>query len=98
MVLKFLQCMDVSIVLLVQDYLDNKDASSCSMICICMQKRCREMKEDILRGRSERQLVIDSGRFWKFFDLDFQLKNRDIWNSLAKEAFLSEMKRLKGII
>ena len=93
MVIEFLERMDISIVLLLQDFLNNKDASACSMICTRMQKRCRELKNDLTTGRSERRMVMDAGRYWKFIDIDFQLKNRHSWNSFAREAFLAEMKR-----
>lgn len=93
MILEFLERMDGSIVLLFQDFLNNRDASACSMICTGMQKRCRELKHELKTGRSERQMVIDAGRYWKVIDIDFQMKNRHSWNSFAKEAFLAEMKR-----
>ena len=93
MILKFLQRIDVSIVLLLQDFLSYRDDSACSMICTCMQRRCHEMKHDLIIGRSERQMVIDASRFWKIIDIDFQLKNRNLWNNFAKEVFIAEIKR-----
>jgi hypothetical protein len=45
-----------------------------------MQNRCKELYYDILKGRTEIQLIIDAGRFWKTFDIDFQLKDRNRWN------------------
>ena len=91
----FIHKMDASIVLLIQDFLKNDESLICTLTCKTMQKRCKELQYDIKKGRTEKQLVIDAGRFWKEFDIDFQLKNRNKWNVLAKEQFLSHSIYLK---
>ena len=89
MIQRFITKLDISILLLIQDFLKNNDSLSCTLICKSMQNRCKELYYDILRGRTEIQLVIDAGRFWKIFDIDFQLKDRNRWNFFSKKQFLS---------
>ena len=36
-------------------------------------------------------IVKDAGKFWKDFDLDAQLKNREKWDDLAKTYRLKEL-------
>ena len=90
MIQRFIVNLDISILLLIQDYLDNNDSLSCTLICKSMQNRCKELYYDILKGHTERQMVIDSGRFWKIFDIDFQLKDRKRWNFFARQQFFSQ--------
>ena len=89
MIQRFIANLDISILLLVQDFLNNDESLSCTLICKSMQYRCKELYYDIIRGRTERQTIIDSGRYWKIFDIDFQLKDRNRWNVFSREQFLS---------
>ena len=89
MIQRFIVNLDVSILLLLQDFLKNDDSLSCTLICKSMQNRCKELFYDIIRGRTKRQMVIDAGRFWNTFDIDFQLKDRNRWNFFSREQFLS---------
>ena len=95
MSIRFIESMDISVVLLLRSFLNHTDEVSCSILCRSMQKRSNELYDDLLIGYTQRQLVIDKGRFWKSFDLDFQMKDRERWDMMVKAQLLSESNRYR---
>ena len=93
-IIHFIEHMDVSLTLLIRSFMNNTDEISCSMVCRSMQKRITELYHDLVIGYTQNQLLIDTGRFWKCFDLQFQLNNREVWNMLAKEQFFLQSKKM----
>ena len=95
MSVSFIKHMNTPEVLLIQSFLSNEDGTSCSLICKSMQKRTEELRLDLLQGYTRRRIVTEAGRFWKSFDIDFQIKNRERWDMFAKQQLLSESKKSK---
>ena len=89
----FIERMDVSLTLLICSFMNNTDEVSCSIVCRSMQKRITEFYHNLVIGYSQKQMLIAAGRFWKCFDLQFQLNNREMWNALAQKQFTTQSKK-----
>lgn len=90
MSIQFLNHMDVKFVLDLQNYLLPSECEICVMLCKTVQMRFRHLSYELTIGYCIKTTVMDAGRFWKSFDLDFQLKNRERWDDLARQYFALE--------
>ena len=90
MSIQFLNHMDIKFVLDLQNYLLPSECEICVMLCKTVQMRFRHLSYELTIGYCIKTTVMDAGRFWKSFDLDFQLKNRERWDDLARQYFALE--------
>ena len=90
MSIQFFQRMDEKFVLEIQSYLLPSESEMCVMLCKTVHLRFQHLTYELKIGYPLRIIVRDAGRFWKSFDLDFQMNNRERWDNLAREYFALE--------
>ena len=91
MSIQFFKDMDTTFVLEIQSYLLANDAENCVLVCKTVLMRFQHIHYELTLGYPIAVIVKDAGKFWKDFDLDFQLKNREKWDDLAKTYRLKEL-------
>ena len=88
----FFKKMDEKFLLEIQSYLLPSESEVCVMLCrgVCM--RFNELTYELTLGYPLIIIVRNAARFWKDLDMDFQMKNRDRWDDLARKFFALERK------
>ena len=84
--------MDEKFVLEIQSYLLPSESVACAMLCRTISIRFSELYYELTIGYPLILVVKDAGMFWKDLDLDFQLRNRDRWDDLARKYFALQRK------
>ena len=72
MSIQFLNHMDVKFLLDLQNHLLPFECEICVMLCKTVQMHFRHLTYELTIGYCFKATVMDAGRFWKGFDLDFQ--------------------------
>ena len=62
------------------------------MLCKTIHTRFSELSYELTIGYPLIIVVKNAGMFWKDLDMEFQLKNRDRWDDLARKYFALERK------
>ena len=88
----FLKRMDEKFLLEIQSYLLPSESETCVMLCKTVHMRFQDLTYELTVGFSLSVIIRDAGKFWKNIDLNFQLKNRDRWDDLARKYFALERK------
>jgi hypothetical protein len=84
--------MDEKFLLEIQSYILPADSVACVMLCRTIHVRFSQLSYELTIGYPLIVVVKNAARYWKDLDLDFQLKNRDRWDDLARKFFALERK------
>ena len=84
--------MDEKFVLEIQSYLLPSESVACAMLCRTISIRFSELYYELTIGYPLILVVKDAAMFWKDLDLDFQLKNCERWDDLARKYFALQRK------
>ena len=92
MSIQFFENMDEKVLLEIQSYMLPSDSVACVILCKTIHTRFSELSFELTMGYPVIIVIKNAAKFWKDVDLDFQLKNRDRWDDLARKYYALERK------
>ena len=92
MSIQFFKNMDEKVLLEIQSYMIPSDSVPCVLLCKTIHTRFSELSFELTIGYPVIIFVKNAGMFWKDLDMEFQLKNRDRWDDLARKYYALERK------
>ena len=92
MSIQFFRKMDEKVLLEMQTYLHPSDSVACVLLCKTIHTRFNELSFELRMGYPVIIIIKNSAKLWKDVDIDFQLKNRDRWDDLARKYYALERK------
>ena len=92
MSIQFFKNMDEKVLLEIQSYMIPSDSVPCVLLCKTIHTRFNELSFELTMGYPVIIIIKNSAKLWKDVDLDFQLKNRDRWDDLARKYYALERK------
>lgn len=92
MSIQFFEKMDEKFLLEIQSYLLPSDSVPCVVLCKTINMRFNQLSYELTIGYPVIIFVKSAARYWKDLDLDFQMRNREIWDDLSRKYFALERK------
>jgi len=92
MSIQLFENMDEKLLLEIQSYMLPSDSVACVILCKTIHTRFSELSYELTIGYPVIIIVKNAAMFWKDVDLEFQLKNREKWDDLARKYFALEQK------
>ena len=92
MSIQFFKKMDEKVLLEIQTYLLPSHSVACVLLCKTIHTRLNELSFELTMGYPVIIIIKNAAKLWKDVDIDFQLKNRDRWDDLARKYYALERK------